>query len=105
MYQEEKSELVYKPEETEETPINLIKPADENEDTPKSKDIKIGTVVDCVKLNVRKEPVAGAEIVCEIDSQTELMIDESESTDDFFKVCMASEIEGFCMRKFIAVQP
>lgn len=97
MYQEEKSEL-----ENEDTQNNSIQSDDEN--ATKAKDFKIGMVIDCFRLNIRKEPVARAEIVCEIDCQTELMIDESESTDDFFKVCMASGIEGFCIRKFIAVQ-
>jgi hypothetical protein len=33
------------------------------------------------------------------------MIDEKESTEEFYKVCTAAGIEGFCMKKFIAIQP
>lgn len=67
--------------------------------------IKIGIVTNCKKLNVREEPDTGASIVCEIVYQTDLMIDEKESTEDFYKVCTASGVEGFCMKKFVAVQP
>lgn len=75
---------------------------DENEKI--NEEVKIG-VVNCNKLNVREEPSLDSTIVCEVNSQTELMIDESESTDDFYKVFTASGIEGFCMKEFIAVQP
>lgn len=68
-------------------------------------EIMIGIVANCIKLNVREEPRADATIVCEVACQTELMIEEAESTEEFFKVCTAAGIEGFCMKKFIAVQP
>ena len=66
---------------------------------------KIGFVSNCKKLNVREKPTVEAPVVCEIVCQTELMIDEKESTEEFYKVCTAAGIEGFCMRKFIAIQP
>lgn len=66
--------------------------------------INIGVVTGCGKLNVRKGPSSAALIVCEIERQTEVMIDESESTEDFYKVCLASGVDGFCMKKFIEVQ-
>ena len=69
-----------------------------------NEEVKIG-VVNCNKLNVREEPSLDSTIVCEVNSQTELMIDKSESTDNFYKVFTASGIEGFCMKKFISVQP
>ncbi len=67
--------------------------------------IKIGLVSNCKKLNVREKPTVEAPVVCEIDCQTELMIDEKESTEEFYKVCTVTGIEGFCMKKFIAIQP
>ena len=67
-------------------------------------EVKIG-VVNCNKLNVREEPSLDSTIVCEVNSQTELMIDENESNDEFYKVFTASGIEGFCMKKFISIQP
>lgn len=63
-----------------------------------------GVVTDCLKLNIRKEPSANSGIVCAIDCLTEVTIDEKESTDEFYKICTVSGIEGFCMKKFIAIR-
>lgn len=70
-----------------------------------SEEIKIGLVSNCKKLNVREKPTVEAPVVCEIVCRTELMIDEKESTEEFYKVRTAAGIEGFCMKKFIAIQP
>ena len=67
--------------------------------------ILLGLVSNCKKLNVRERPTVHAPVVCEIVCQTELMVDEKESTEEFYKVCTAAGIEGFCMKKFIAIQP
>lgn len=75
----------------------------ENEKT--NEEVKIGVVSNCNKLNIREEPSLDANIVCEITSTTELMIDENESTEEFYKVFTMSGLEGFCMKKFITVQP
>ena len=64
---------------------------------------KIGSVVDCKMLNVRKGPSIESEVLCEISWYTELMVYEEESTDEFYKICTASGIEGYCMKKFISI--
>lgn len=66
--------------------------------------IVIGIVNDCVKLNLREEPNKESAIVCELALQTEVMVDQNESTEDFYKVCTAVGVEGFCMKQFIAIQ-
>lgn len=66
---------------------------------------KQGVVTDCVKLNVRKEARPNAEVVCIIDASTTLMISEEESTEEFYKVYTAAGLEGYCMKKFIAIMP
>lgn len=63
----------------------------------------IGRVVRCAKLNVRKDPDADAEILGTIPAGAEVMIDEGESTDDFYNVCAALGFEGFCMKQFVEV--
>ena len=60
-----------------------------------------GIVFDCSKLNVREEPSIAADIVCVIDNLATVLIDEEESTEDFYKVCTENGAEGFCMKKFI----
>ena len=49
------------------------------------------------------DPDADAEILGTIPAGAEVMIDESESTDDFYNVCAASGFEGFCMKQFVEV--
>ena len=63
----------------------------------------IGKVEGCKKLNVRKEPDTEADVVCVVPEGTEVIVDEEESTVDFYKVCTSAGIEGFCMKKFISV--
>lgn len=62
---------------------------------------KAGRVFNCARLNVREAPKPKANVVCEISCNTEVEIDEDESTDDFYKIRTASGIEGFCMKTFI----
>lgn len=65
----------------------------------------VGIVTDCAKLNVREEASSASAVVAVINASTELVIIEEESTKDFFKICTASGIEGYCMKKFITIMP
>jgi len=76
-------------------PIEIAEPAEKHEDV-------FGTV-NCSLLNVRMEPKADAEILTTIKHGTKIMISESESTEDFYKVYNSSGIEGFCMKEFIKI--
>ena len=64
---------------------------------------KIGIVVDCLRLNLRSEPSTDSEVIRTIDSSAELVVYENESTDEFYKVCLADGNEGYCMKKFIKI--
>ena len=75
----------------------------ELEETAHANELKTGEVANCTKLNVREHPYATADIVCVIKVGTELMIDEAESTNEFYKVCTASGVEGYCMKKFVTI--
>jgi hypothetical protein len=77
---------------------------EEHEESQNFEDVKMGFVTNCKKLNIREKPTVEAPVVCEIVCQTELMIDEKESTEEFYKVFTAAGIEGFCMKKFITIQ-
>lgn len=63
-----------------------------------------GIVVGCFNLNVRTGPRKDFDVICAIPSESEVEIDESESFEDFYKICTASGVEGFCMKKFIEVR-
>ena len=67
------------------------------------KDI-IGVVTDCLKLNIRKEPNKDSDVVVIVTCLEELKIDPDTSTDDWYAVCTVTGIEGFCMKKFVAVR-
>lgn len=73
-------------------------------ETATTDDILLGNVVRCAKLNVRKEPIADAMIVGTLSVSSEVMIDEAESTEDFYKVCTASGMEGYCVKEYITIQ-
>ena len=105
MYQDNFTEPTYSATvvETEPKLENQIPEIIEDEEQA-TDNIVIGIVNDCIKLNVREEPNKESAIVCELALQTEVMVDQTESTEDFYKVCTAAGIEGFCMKQFIAIQ-
>lgn len=61
----------------------------------------VGVIANCSKLNVRTAPVANAEVVSVLDVNTEVEIDVANSTDEWFCVCTAAGIDGYCMKKFV----
>ena len=64
-----------------------------------------GVVTDCMRLSIFEEPSDDSDIVCRIDALSEVLVDESESTESFYKVCTSAGAEGFCSKKFIAIRP
>lgn len=65
---------------------------------------KIGIVVGCEKLNVRKEADKKSEPLCVINKNEEVKINLTESTTYFYKVQTSSGIEGYCMKEYINVK-
>lgn len=69
-----------------------------------------GTVVECDKLNVRKEPSKDADILCVINKgdevQVNLKIEGEPKIGDvsFYQVYTASGVEGYCMTKYISIE-
>lgn len=64
----------------------------------------IGVVTDCLKLNIHEKPTKDSRVVTVVTCLDELEIDMSDSNDDWYAVCTATGIEGFCMKKFVAVR-
>lgn len=84
-----------------------IKPVDDAANISKEEiraSIVSGAVVDCLKLNVRKEPSIDAEVLAVIPADSEVVIDIDASVSEFYKICTVAGIEGFCMRKYIALK-
>lgn len=66
-----------------------------------------GVVTDCLKLNVRSSPEndpTNGNVLGTIECLTGVLIDEAASTEEFYKVKTESGLEGFCMKKYIAVE-
>lgn len=60
-----------------------------------------GVVTGCAKLNVRAEANLFANIVCVLDASSEIEIDVDKSNNDWFYVCTATGVEGYCLRKYV----
>ena len=63
----------------------------------------MGRVIGCTRLNVRRAPKPRAEVICEINCDAEVEIDDDGSTIDFYKICTASGVEGYCVKTYISV--
>ena len=63
----------------------------------------IGYVTDCVKLNVREAASKDSSVLCEIILNSKVIVDEENSTDDFYKVTTETGVEGYCMKQYINV--
>lgn len=102
------------PVETETTETEPVKPVEtettettetpETTETEPTKPESIDGVVNCTKLYVRSDATVDSDPVGIIDRDSKVFIYEDESTEEFYKVCTATGLEGYCMKKFISVQ-
>lgn len=70
--------------------------------TPQS--VVIGIVSGCEKLNVRKKPETGDNVLCVINKDEEVEIEIADSTEEYYKVFTSNGFDGYCMKKFIAIK-
>jgi uncharacterized protein YgiM (DUF1202 family) len=65
----------------------------------------IGIVTGCSRLNVRKAPKSGSDVVTIIDKDTKVtIVDIEKASGEWYKVKIDNETSGFdgyCMKKFI----
>lgn len=66
--------------------------------------VSFGVVSNCSRLNVRAKPKANAKIVSVIDGKTKVRIDNGMSNEEWCKVYVNPEIEGYCMRKYLTIK-
>lgn len=67
-------------------------------------DKTVGVVDNCDKLNVRRNPTLSATPLAVINKGDEVQIDTANSTDEWYKICTANGVEGYCMKKFITIK-
>lgn len=66
--------------------------------------VYIGKIRDCDKLNVREEPTIDSKVVCKLDKLSEVQIDKSNSTRDFYKILTSTGVNGYCMKKYMSIK-
>lgn len=69
----------------------------------KANQIQLGCV-SSLRLHVYAEPTQDSEIVCKLRYLTEVEIDHSKSTDEYYKICTAIGAEGFCQKEFVTIK-
>ena len=74
------------------------------EDPKEDPTVKGGTVINCGSLNVREKPEADAAVLGVINAGTFVSINKEGSTAEWFKVTTEAGLEGYCVRKFIALR-
>ena len=62
-----------------------------------------GTVVDCLKLNVRSKPNSSAEIVCVLNVGDKITVDTSKLTNEWYYIQTADGLKGYCLKTNIRV--
>lgn len=85
-----------------ETPIEET--SIETEPIEPAKPEPIEGTVGCEKLYVRSDATVDSEPIGVINRDSKVFVYEDESTEEFYKVCTATGLEGYCMKKFISVQ-
>lgn len=61
----------------------------------------LGTVRNCICLNVREEPDAHAEIVCVMPVRSVVQVFLNEELEGWYHVCTAVGQEGYCMKDYV----
>ena len=85
--------------EPAETPV--VEPVVETAETVTLPTTAKGVVDGCARLNVRVAPYASANAICTISSGAEVTINVDESADEWFSICTASGVNGYCMKRYI----
>lgn len=59
--------------------------------------------VNCKKLHLRSEADVESDSLRILAGGTRVLVYPATSTDEFYHVCTANGLEGFCMKKFITL--
>lgn len=92
----EETEIVMVTDVTEDEKAVVEETEVDEEDT-----IFVGTVINCGRLNLREKPSLDGKVICELPKGSEVMVDRTESTDEWYSVYLESGLSGFCMKEYI----
>ena len=88
---------------TEELTIEQVNLTAEEEVDQAPEKVVIGSVFNCSKLNIRKLANIKADPITTVNVKTKLVIDESKSTKEWYKVTLDDGTQGFCMKKYVTI--
>lgn len=77
-------------------------PMNEKKDTAPNK--KVGVVSNCRSLRVRKTPNKNSDVLTYISEGTKVEIDDTKTSEEFYKIRVSDDVVGYCMRNFITIQ-
>lgn len=104
--EEEKDEEVVSEDITEPTDEEEIK--EEITEGIPTNGLPKAVVANCEKLFLRSEPSKESESLIILDKQDDLLVDEANSTEDFYKVIVVTnpleKMVGYCVKKFIEIK-
>lgn len=90
--------------ETETNDIEELDEVSEVSEVSESIEETMIGIVNCKKLNIRREPAKQSDnIIQVVNFNTELMVDISKSTSDWYKVYSVEGVEGYCMKDFVTL--
>ena len=91
--------------EIKETIENEVKQEETVEVVEEVKDIIVeGYVTGCEKLNVRDGNSPNAKVLCILNKNDVVQVDLTYVIGDWYKVCTAAGVKGYCMTKFISIK-
>ena len=74
------------------------------EEPKESENLTHAVVVDCAKLNVREEPSPKGAVIAVIDASNEVVVYDSESFGNYYKILTAAGIEGYCVKDYLKLK-
>lgn len=71
-----------------------------------SSELVRGVVANCMSAQVFEYPSEDAQVIKYINALTDVMVEIDDfdyEFSDFYKICTETGLEGYCLKKFIAV--
>lgn len=61
-------------------------------------------ITNCLRLHIFSEPRLDSEVICKVRYLTEVKVDLTNSTEDFYKIYTAIGAEGYCEKYLITIK-
>lgn len=62
-----------------------------------------GVIANCLRCHIYTEPSTESRIVTSLSALADILVNDDESTDEFYKVVTESSAEGYCEKKYVAL--